>query len=89
MDLSKAFDCLPHFFIIDKLSAYGLSDTACSFLHSNLLDRKQMVKLEQHYSSWLNTIKGVPKASIFRFLLFNIFVNDIFFFVSVLCLIDR
>ena len=64
MDLSKAFDCLPHDFTIDKLSDYGLSDTACAFLHSNLSDRKQMVKLGQHRSSWLNTIKGVPQSSI-------------------------
>ena len=45
MDLSKASDCLLHDFTIDKLSAYGLSDTACSFLHSYLPDGSQMVKL--------------------------------------------
>ena len=84
MDRSKAFDCLPHDFTIDKLSAYGLSDTACSFLYNYLSDRKQMVKLEQHHSSWLNTIKGVLQASIFRPLLFDIFINEMFFSVNVL-----
>ena len=63
MDLSKAFDCLPHDFIIDKLSAYGLSDTAYSFLQIYLSDKKQMVELGQNHSSWLNTIKGVPQKS--------------------------
>ena len=76
MDLSKAFDCLPLDFTTDKLSAYGLSDTVCAFIHSYLSDRKQLVKLRQHHSSWLNTIKGVPQGSI---LLFNNFINDIFF----------
>ena len=32
MDLSKAFDCLPHDFILAKLSVYGLSAIACDFL---------------------------------------------------------
>ena len=45
MDLSNAFDCLPHGLIIDKLASYGLSDSAYSLLQNYLSDRKQMVKL--------------------------------------------
>ena len=38
MDLSKAFDCLPHSLIIAKLHAYGLSLDACKFLSSYRLE---------------------------------------------------
>ena len=82
MDLSKAFDCLPHGLIIDKLAAYGLSDSACSLLQSYLSDRKQMVKLGHCKSTFLKIIKGVPQGSILGPLLFNIFLNDIFYFVK-------
>ena len=57
MDLSKSFDCLAHDHILTKPIAYGLSFDACDF--SN---RKQMVKVGQFCSSWLNIIKGCPKA---------------------------
>ena len=60
MDLSKAFDCLPHGLIIDKLAVYGLSDSACSLLQSYLSDRKQMEKLGHCKSTFLKIIKGVP-----------------------------
>ena len=49
MDLSKAFDCLPHDLILAKLSAYGLSANACDFLNSYLSNRKQRVKVGPFY----------------------------------------
>ena len=80
--MSKAFDFLPHDLIIEKLAAYDLSETACSLLKRNLPDRKQMVKLGQCRSIFLSIIKGVPQGISLGHYFFNIFLNDIFYFVK-------
>ena len=78
MDLSKAFDCLPHSLLIAKLYAYGLSRNACKYVASYLMDRKQRVKMGSTQSEWSDLDKGVPQGSILGPLLFNIYLNDIF-----------
>ena len=84
MDLSEAFDCLPHDLIVQKVKAYGLhvSEHACQFMHSYLSDRNQRVKLGKIVSQWQNIIQCVPQGSIFGPLIFNIFISDIFFFTE-------
>ena len=36
MELSKAYDCLPHDLLIAKLAAYGFEDSATSLIYDYL-----------------------------------------------------
>ena len=82
MNLSKAFDCLPHGLIIAKLHAYGLSINACDLFSSYLCNRFQRVKINNSRSEWAVIKKGIPQGSIIGPLLFNVFVNDMFHFME-------
>ena len=78
LDLSKAFDCLPHRLPLCKLNAYGISYEACSLIKSYLCQRLQRVKVALARSQWQIMQKGVPQGSVLGPLLFNIFYNIIY-----------
>ena len=62
MDLSKAFDCIPHDLLIAKLNAYGLSENSILYIYSYLKGRKQCVKIQNARSLFEHILSGVPQV---------------------------
>ena len=82
MDLSKAYDCLPHDLIIAKFEAYGLDQKSLNLLLNYLENRQQRTRIGSSYSSWFDVSRGFPQGSTGGPLFFNVIINDIFHFVE-------
>ena len=82
MDLFKASDCLSHDLLIAKLEAYRLDTDTLNFLLDYLSLRKYRTKVGSSYRKRSEICRGLPQGSILSPLLFNMFINDIFFFVE-------
>ena len=83
IDLSNAFDCSPHDLIIAKLAAYGIERETLRLIYSYLNVQKQCVKINNAYSDYNEIIPSVLQGSIFGSILFNLCINDLFFFIEI------
>ena len=52
MDLSKAYDCLPHDLLVAKLEPYGVGKAALNLISNYLSHWKQRIKISSSYSDW-------------------------------------
>ena len=77
IDFRKAFDCVQHPVLLEKMKVLGFSDTVISWVKSYLSDRKQRVFANSTYSDFQNITQGVPQGSVLGPLFYIIYANDI------------
>ena len=63
LDISKAFDYLPHDLLVAKLIAYKMNPEAIKLLISYLRGRHHRVKLGEHKGDWMTLLKESPEGN--------------------------
>ena len=79
IDLSNAYDCIPHL-LKSKLDASGIDSVGLLLISDFLSRRKQRMKIGSSYISW-HDIRRIPQGSLLGPLHFNVFISDLFLFI--------
>ena len=82
MDHSKAFKCIFHDSLNAKMLAYGFSSKSLTFFYSYLKRYKQSIKINNTHSAFQVLLSGIPQGLILGPIVFNIFINNLFYKVK-------
>jgi hypothetical protein len=77
IDIKKAFDCVDHSILLEKLSAIGIRGNIHNLFKSYLSNRKQRVVIDDVISVIKDLLKGVPQGSVLGPILFLIYINSL------------
>lgn len=77
LDLSKAFDTIPHETLFKKLHKIGIRGITLDLFKSYLQERSQILTLNSQKSNLNLTAYGLPQGTVLSPVLFLIYVNDL------------
>ena len=77
IDFKKAFDCVQHPVLLDKLKTMNLDVSMTNWIDSYLTCRQQRVFANGSYSSYQDIMQGVPQGSVLGPLFYIIYANDL------------
>ena len=76
LDISKAFDSVPHQRLIEKMRWYGLEGSILGWMSDFLLDRKMRVCIKDGKSDWRNVSNSGLQGSVGGPTQFSLYIDD-------------